>query len=195
MTAPLPRGFFARPAEEVAPELLGCDLVRIEGETTLRARIIETEAYGPHDPASHSVKGQTPRNASMFGPPGHLYVYRSHGIHWCLNVVTGSPGVGSAVLLRAAVPLEGLDLMRARRGREHARELCSGPGNVCSSFGIDGSFDGLDLLHNPLGVSIETAVIVAAQDIQATPRIGISRGEDTPWRFIVRTDAVGGSST
>lgn len=195
MSARLPRSFYDRPAHEVAPDLLGRDLVRLEGSTVLRARIVETEAYDEGDPASHSHRGRTERNSSMFGPPGHLYVYLSYGIHWCANVVTGPVGNGSAVLIRGAVPLEGLAVMASRRGRGRARDLCSGPGKVCSSFAIEGSLDGMDLLRNDAGLRLEVGKTVALQAIRKGTRVGISRARDTLWRFSVDPERVTGSST
>ncbi|HYA09037.1 MAG TPA: DNA-3-methyladenine glycosylase, partial [Gaiellaceae bacterium] len=126
---PLPRDFFARSSHEVAPELIGVTLL-VDG---VGGPIVEVEAYDQEDPASHAFNGRTPRNAAMFGP-GHAYVYRSYGIHWCLNVVCAEPGRGEAVLIRALQPAHGVDLMRARRGVEAERALCSGPGKVCQAL-------------------------------------------------------------
>ena len=145
--------------------------------------VVETEAYAPDDPASHSYRGRTARNATMFGPPGHLYVYRSYGVHWCANIVCGEDGVGSAVLLRALEPTMGVDEMRARRRRDDISLLCAGPGRLCQALGISGEHDGLALDREPLAVyaPIEAAEIVAG------PRIGITQARDQPWRYTLRS--------
>ena len=183
----LPRSFFARPAHVVAPELLGRDLVaRHPRGGFLVARIVETEAYGPRDPASHAFRGPTARNASMFGPPGHLYVYFTYGMHWCVNVVTGRPGEGSAVLLRGAIPLRGQEVMARRRGRDRERDLCSGPAKLAQAFGIDGGLDGADVVRGP--VRLQTGVAPPPRAVLRGPRIGISRARDVPWRFRFEPD-------
>jgi len=184
----LTRAWFARAAPLVAPELLGRILVRrLPDGTVLRARIVETEAYEPADPASHSFKGPTARNASMFGPPGHLYVYLVYGLHHCLNVVTGPPGRGGAVLLRAGEPLVGHDAMAANRGTAREDRLCSGPARLAQALGVDRSLDGIDLLGSgPLRLHAGRPVPRAR--ITVTRRIGVSTGVDTPWRF-VETDS------
>ncbi|MBS9721749.1 DNA-3-methyladenine glycosylase [Tianweitania sp. BSSL-BM11] len=164
--------FFARPAITVAPDLIGC--VFGVGETS--GIIVETEAYEPDDPASHSFRGQTARNKAMFGPPGTAYIYRSYGIHWCFNI-TCLPG--SAVLLRAIEPTEGLQLMRQRRGMEAARLLCSGPGKLCQALGIDFALDGSALDQPPFTFRHQTP----AGPIIAGPRIGITKAAEQPWRF------------
>lgn len=180
----LPRSFYSRPAHEVAPELLGRDLEHTTPGGRLVARIIETEAYAEDDPGSHAFGGRrTERNATMFGPPGHLYVYFTYGMHWCMNVVTGDLGEGSAVLLRAAIPLEGIGLMSAARGRSRLGDLCSGPAKLTQAFGIDGTFDGADVVRGP--VRIRTGVPVDPGSVRTGPRIGLSRGTETPWRFFV----------
>jgi DNA-3-methyladenine glycosylase len=145
--ARLPRAFYSRPAMEVAPALLGHVLVRLLPDgTRAAARIVEVEAYGPDDPASHAFRGLTPRNAVMFGPPGHLYVYFTYGMHFCMNTVTGRAGEGTAVLLRAGEPLDGVEGMRSRRGRERILELCSGPGRFTQALDVARSEDGVDLV-------------------------------------------------
>jgi len=145
--ARLPRAFYARPATEVAPALLGHVLVReLHDGTRAAARIVEVEAYGPDDPASHAFRGLTPRNAVMFGPPGHLYVYFIYGMHFCMNAVTGRAGEGAAVLIRAGEPLEGVAGMRSRRGRDRLLELCSGPGRFTQALDVARSDDGADLV-------------------------------------------------
>lgn len=170
----LERSFFHRPVETVAREVIGSVLLfhRVGGV------IIETEAYDDEDPASHSARGITVRNRSMFGPPGCAYVYRSYGIHWCLNLVCGVRP-GSAVLVRAIEPLFGLDVMRSRRGAIPDTRLCSGPGRLCAALGITGEWDGHDLQAPPFQMRTGPN----RRDIQAGPRIGISRAAEVPWRF------------
>ena len=164
---------FAAPADVAARELIGWTL-SVGG---VGGRIVETEAYHPTDPASHSFSGPTPRNAVMFGPPGRVYVYRSYGIHWCLNLVCGD-GPGSAVLIRALEPTQGLDLMIARRGTDVPRRLCSGPGKLCQALAVTQA-------HNGLGVDAPPFALKPGGGVQvvAGPRIGISKAVDTPWRF------------
>src|SRR5687768_8422876 len=147
--ARLPRGFFRRTSLEVAPTLLGHVLARRDGDgRVLRARIVETEAYDQDDPASHSFRGPRPRTAVMFGPPGFLYVYFTYGMHWCMNVVTDEPGRGSAVLLRAGEPIDGVDEMRRRRpGARNDTQLLAGPARWTQAFAIDRSLDGADLVR------------------------------------------------
>jgi DNA-3-methyladenine glycosylase len=184
----LPRSFYARRSTTVAPDLLGRVLVlRSANGVRLAARIVETEAYEPHDPASHAYRGQTGRNAVMFGAPGHLYVYFTYGMHHCMNAVTGRVGEGMAVLLRAAEPIDGVDVMRAMRGREPVRELCAGPAKLCQAFGVDRSFDGADLVRgHDLWIADGTPVPRAR--IVAGPRVGIRVGTEYPWRFSVAGD-------
>ena len=151
------------------------------------ARIVETEAYEQDDPASHAFPGETIRNAVMFGEPGRLYVYFTYGMHFCMNVVTGRAGEGEAVLLRAAEPLSGLTEMRAFRGRSLARELCSGPAKLCQAFGVDRSFDGIDLVRGG-EVWIGQGQPVAAASITVGPRVGIRFGRELQWRFLGAND-------
>jgi DNA-3-methyladenine glycosylase len=187
-TRRLPRSFFARPSPEVGPDLLGRILVRKVGDgTLLTARIVEAEAYQEDDPASHSFRGRTNRTEVMFGPPGHAYVYFTYGMHHCMNVVTGSTGEGSAVLLRAAEPLEGLEEMARRRGTNDPRALCSGPGRLCQALGIDRAENGLDLVRGRLLWLLEGAP-VAPSTISVGPRVGITSGTERPWRFLVQGD-------
>ncbi|MGH3037769.1 MAG: DNA-3-methyladenine glycosylase, partial [Gaiellaceae bacterium] len=142
---PLGQGFFARSVHEVAPELVGCTLLVDDAG----GRIVEVEAYDAEDPASHGFGGETARNRAMFGPPGHAYVYRSYGIHWCLNLVCGREGTAEAVLLRALEPTQGLERMKERRGLEDERLLCAGPGRLCQALGVTGEHDGLPLDRPP----------------------------------------------
>jgi DNA-3-methyladenine glycosylase len=182
----LARSFYARPSLAVARELLGRDLVRsLEDGTHLRARIVEAEAYREDDPASHSFRGRTARTEVMFGPPGRLYVYVSYGMHFCMNVVTGRDGEGSAVLLRAAEPLEGLDRMAEVRGLDDPRLLCAGPGRLCQALGITRAQDGTDLVAGGELV-IERGRPVRDDDVVAGPRVGINVAVEQPWRFHVR---------
>jgi len=179
----LTRRFFARQAPEVAPELIGRHLVRrLPDGTRCRVRIVETEAYEADDPASHSFRGETARNASMFGEPGRLYVYLVYGIHHAVNVVTGPNGHGSAVLVRAGEPLEGLEGMRRRRGTVHDRSLCRGPGRLAQALQVDRTLDGLDLLGSDV-LWLEPGQSVPASGVAQTPRIGVSAGTKTPWRW------------
>jgi DNA-3-methyladenine glycosylase len=172
----------------VAPDLLGRILVaRSVDGSRLAARIVETEAYEPDDPASHAFRGRTARNAVMFGEPGHLYVYFTYGMHFCMNAVTGRAGEGMAVLLRAAEPIEGLDEMRERRARSKDRDLCSGPAKLCQAFGVDRSFDGADLVRGP-DIWISEGTPAASSLVVAGPRVGIRVGLEHAWRFWVSGD-------
>jgi len=168
----LSRTFFSRDAVAVARDLIGVTLL-VHG---VGGRIVETEAYRPDDPASHSFRGRTPRNAAMWGPAGHAYVYRSYGLHWCLNFVCLP---GSAVLLRAIEPEHGVALMAARRRLEALRLLCAGPGRLCQALGVDGGMDGLPL--RPPGFALQAAAGKA--ELVSGPRIGIAKAVETPWRF------------
>jgi DNA-3-methyladenine glycosylase len=142
-------------------------------------RIVEVEAYDHEDPASHGYRGRTERNASMFGPPGHAYVYRSYGIHWCLNLVCEDEGVANAVLVRALEPTDGLGTMRDRRGLEDLRQLCSGPGRLCQALGVTREHDGLPLDRPPF----ELLAAERPADVISGPRIGITRAAELPWRY------------
>ena len=150
--------------------------------TRLSGRIVETEAYTRTDPASHSFNGPTARNAVMFGPPGRLYVYLSYGIHCCANVVTGADGDGQAVLVRAVMPLEGLDVIRSRRRGRPERELANGPGKLCEALGIALTDNGTSLTDGSSPIRIVDDGTPPPEPIVG-PRIGITRGVDTPWRF------------
>jgi len=167
---------FARPVHEVAPELIGSTLL-FDG---VGGRIVEVEAYDQEDPASHGYRGRTDRNATMFGPPGHAYVYRSYGIHWCLNFVCEGVGVASAVLVRALEPTYGLDLMRERRGLDDPRFLCAGPGRLCQALGITRDHDGLPLDEPPFEIRARDEPV----EVAAGPRIGITRAAERPWRYV-----------
>jgi DNA-3-methyladenine glycosylase len=188
---PLSRPFYARDSRVVAPELLGKVLVwRRPDEPELAARIVEVEAYcGAEDAGSHAFRGRTQRNATMFGPAGHLYVYFTYGMHWCANVVAGEDGVAAAVLLRAAAPLEGVETMRERRpAARRDRDLCSGPAKLCQAFGITGAHDGVDLLHGEV-LLLDDGTPPPVSPL-VTTRIGLSpgRGDEHPWRFAVAGD-------
>lgn len=167
---------FGADSAAVAQALIGV-AVWVDG---VGGRIVETEAYDRDDPASHSFSGPTARNAAMFGPPGRAYVYRSYGIHWCLNFVCREAGHGAGVLIRALEPTDGLDTMRARRGVDDPRLLCSGPGRVGQALGIDASFNGFALDAPPFALAPRGADAVV---LLTGPRIGISRAADIPWRF------------
>jgi DNA-3-methyladenine glycosylase len=166
---------FNAPSDEVAQRLIGV-VVLIDG---VGGRIVETEAYDRVDPASHTFSGQTPRNAVMFGPPGHAYVYRSYGIHWCLNFVCRESGHGAGVLIRAIEPLEGLARMRERRGVDDPRLLCSGPGRLGQAMGVTHALNGLSLDAPPFELRPATEPV----EVLSGPRIGITKAMDLPWRF------------
>ncbi len=174
---PLARGFFARSVHEVAPELIGVTLL-VDG---VGGPIVEVEAYHPDDPASHGFRGRTARNASMFGPPGHAYVYRSYGIHWCLNLVCEEEGTAAAVLLRALEPTEGLDRMRARRRTRDERLLCAGPGRLCQALAVTREHDGLALDRPPFELRPRQRRV----EVATARRIGITRAADLPWRYLL----------
>ncbi|MGF7151986.1 DNA-3-methyladenine glycosylase [Sphingomonas zeicaulis] len=164
--------FFDRDVAVVAPALIGT-MLHVDG---VGGAIVETEAYDAQDPAAHTFRGPTPRNAAMFGPAGHAYVYRSHGLHWCMNFTCGH---GAGVLIRAIAPQAGQEMMRARRGVMAERLLCSGPGRLCQALAVDGSLCEVPLDRPPFALSpaVRQPVVVAG------PRIGISVATDTPWRF------------
>ncbi|TML63916.1 MAG: DNA-3-methyladenine glycosylase [Actinobacteria bacterium] len=169
------RDFFARSVHELAPDLLGVTLL-VGG---VGGPIVEVEAYHHEDPASHGFGGRTERNAAMFGPPGHAYVYRSYGIHWCLNFVCEEEGSASAVLLRALEPVSGVDVMRARRGLDDPRLLAAGPGRLCQALAVTRDHDGRPLDEPPF----ELREREVEPEIARGPRIGISRATELPWRF------------
>ncbi len=172
--------FYARPVLEVARDLIGC-VVTHEGASGV---IVETEAYHDSEPACHAFVGLTPRTETLFGPPGRAYVYRSYGIHALLNAVSEPEGVGAAVLIRALEPLEGLELMRRRRGLEPVRKLCSGPGNLTQALGIRLGHNGCDLARGPVVFSPRPRAWREVQ-ISTDTRVGITKAVDLPWRFCV----------
>ena len=172
---PLPRRFFDRSVHEVAPDLIGVTLL-VNGVGGL---IVEVEAYHHTDPAAHSFRGPTPRNRVMFGPPGFAYVYRSYGIHWCVNFVCEKEGSASAVLIRALQPTHGLAAMRRRRGLEAERSLCSGPGKLCEALALTIQHSGLPLDEPPIALHARTG----RPEIAAGVRIGITKAIDLPWRY------------
>jgi DNA-3-methyladenine glycosylase len=175
MSRRLRKEFFARSVHKVAPELIGATLL-FNGAGGI---IVEVEAYHHTDPAAHSYVGRTERNAVMFGPPGYLYVYRSYGIHWCMNFVCERDGSASAVLIRAIEPTHGLPAMTKRRGTDEVRQLCSGPGKICQALGITRAENGLALDEKPfeLFAREEKASVVRG------PRIGITKAVEKPWRY------------
>jgi DNA-3-methyladenine glycosylase len=169
------REFFARSVHEVAPDLVGV-LLLVDG---VGGAIVEVEAYDQEDPASHAFRGRTPRNVSMFGPPGHAYVYRSYGVHWCLNLVCGDEGVPEAALVRALEPTAGVATMQLRRGTTDVHALCSGPGKLCQALGITVEHDGLALDRPPFRLEARDH----APQIATGPRIGITRATELSWRY------------
>lgn len=178
----LQRSFYARPALEVAPELLGKILCRRKRGAITSGRIVEVEAYlGKADPASHAFRGPTDRNRAMFGPPGRAYVYFSYGNHHCMNVVTGEEGVAMAVLIRALEPVDGIRIMKRRRRRDRIIDLTSGPGKLTQALSIGADDYGRDLTREPLWICEDGG----RTEVVRTPRIGISRAVDLPYRFAV----------
>jgi DNA-3-methyladenine glycosylase len=171
----LTRSFFNRSVLEVAPDLIGATLL-FNG---VGGRLVEVEAYHHTDPAAHSYNGPTERNAIMFGPPGYVYVYRSYGIHWCVNFVCEPADSASAVLIRAIEPTEGLAAMRRRRGLSDARLLCSGPGRLCQALGITRKQNGLDLTTPPFELFARDGEV----EVIAGPRIGLTKAVEKPWRY------------
>ena len=189
-TGRLNREFFARDTLTVARELLGRRLVRVLDGNRFSGRIVEVEAYvGQNDQASHARPGRTKRNAPMYGPPGHAYVYFIYGMHHCFNVVTERDGFPAAVLIRALEPLEGIEAMRTRRGGRPDVQLTSGPARLCQALDVDRQFDGVDLCAPDALLFLEDGVCVPDEEVAAGPRIGV-RGDEAavtvPWRFYVR---------
>lgn len=181
---PLSRAFFDRPAIAVAPELLNKVLASADGRA---GRIVEVEAYaGAVDPAAHTYRGKTPRNATMFGPPGHMYVYFTYGMHWCCNCVCSHEGDGSGVLIRALEPLHGLAQMRMARPRAKSdRDLCRGPARLTQAMGITGAQDGIDLIDAREGFTVVDDGMAPPSNLTGGPRIGIRVAMDHPWRWSV----------
>ena len=171
----LTRTFFDRSVHDVAPELIGATLL-VDG---VGGTIVEVEAYDHEDPAAHGFGGRTERNASMFGPPGHAYVYRSYGIHWCLNFVCEGEGVANAVLIRALEPIAGIAAMQKRRKLQDARLLCAGPGRLCEALGVTRAHDGGALDKPPFRLIARPHALPLA----IGPRIGITKAMDKPWRY------------
>ena len=170
------RSFFDRSVHDVAPDLIGQTLL-VDG---VGGVIVEVEAYDGQDPAAHGFRGRTQRNASMFGPPGHAYVYRSYGIHWCLNFVCEEEESAAAVLVRALEPVEGLERMRERRGLDELRLLCAGPGRICQALGVTREHDGLALDAPPFELHASAGPV----EVAAGRRVGISVAIDVPWRYV-----------
>ena len=175
------RDFFDRSVHEVARDLVGCELA-VGGTAGI---VVETEAYDATDPACHAYIGRTARNEVLFGPPGRAYVYLSYGIHNLLNAVAEAEGSAAAVLIRALEPTAGIDLMRERRGREAVEDLCSGPGKLSEALGVDLSLNGADLFQPPFELS-EPSQAWPGAEIIASPRIGITKAADLPWRYSVK---------
>ena len=204
----LPREFFDRPSTEVAPDLLGCVLWHDTAEGLVAVRLVEVEAYqGSHDPASHAYRGQTARNAVMFGPPGYMYVYFTYGMHFCANLVCQPPGRAEAVLLRAGEVVAGSELAAQRRAGENlpaangqadgarrmprAINLARGPARLCQALGIDRQLDGADVCRpgTPIGIGPAWSADAAAPAVISTgPRVGISQAVDRPWRYWLAGD-------
>jgi DNA-3-methyladenine glycosylase len=187
----LPREFYARPAQEVAPDLLGCVITHETAEGLVAVALAEVEAYaGEADPASHAFRGRTARNAVMYGPPGHVYVYFTYGMHFCMNLVCQPEGDPSAVLLRAGRVIEGVPLARTRRGAARDIDLARGPARLCEALDIDRSQNGADVAgpSGPLRVSAASRPVPAA-GISHGPRVGVSRAADVGWRFWITGDS------
>ncbi|MFB7497798.1 DNA-3-methyladenine glycosylase [Streptomyces sp. NPDC056161] len=189
---PLPRSFFDRPVLEVAPDLVGRILVRTTPDGPIAVRLTEVEAYdGPNDPGSHAYRGRTPRNDVMFGPPGHVYVYFTYGMWYCMNLVCGPVGKASAVLLRAGEVVEGVELARKRRlSARNDKELAKGPARLATALGVDRALDGTDACasgETPLRVA--TGTPVPSDQVRSGPRTGVSGdGGVHPWRFWIAND-------
>ena len=184
MPVKLPRSFYYRPTLDVASDLLGKVLVRVKGTTITSGRIVELEAYrNTDDPASHAYRGRTPRNTLMFGEAGRAYVYFIYGMYFCVNVVTEKHGIAGACLIRGLEPLEGVGIMKKRRGIAKIHELANGPGKLCQAMSIDRSLNGADLLGENLFLTDDG---YSGFKIKKSPRIGIRVGTDKPWRFFIQ---------
>jgi DNA-3-methyladenine glycosylase len=186
------RSFYEGGSVEVAPLVLNKLLARLDsrGRVLIAGRVVEVEAYrGSEDPASHAFKGPTRRNAVMFGPPGHLYVYFTYGMHWCANLVCSPEGTAQAVLLRALSPVSGSDVMRAARGEKVSdRNLLSGPARLCQAFSIKGGYDGADLVTGDMGLVLLDDGVAVPEHPAKSPRVGITQAADVEWRFFVPGD-------
>jgi len=184
----VPQAFYRRDARQVAPQLLNKILIGRDGRG---GRIVEVEAYcGAIDPAAHTYRGKTKRNATMFGPPGHMYVYFTYGMHWCSNTVCGDEGDGSGVLLRALEPLAGIAQMRLARPRaRRERDLCSGPARLTQAMGIAGAHDGIELYTGDAPFAVVSDGMPSPPAAPGSPRIGISRGQEHHWRWFVKGNA------
>lgn len=183
---PLPRSFYSQPTLLLARELLGTYLVHESAQGRTIGRIVETEAYLQDDPACHAYRGITPRTRVLFGPPGYSYVYFIYGMYWCFNVTAAPKGVGEAVLVRALEPVEGMSLMRKRRGEKWKDwELCNGPGKLCIAMGIGPDANGVDLEKKPLYLLAKDSfpLKMSEEEIEVTTRIGIRKAEHQPYRF------------
>ncbi|TAK89733.1 DNA-3-methyladenine glycosylase [Patescibacteria group bacterium] len=178
----LTESFYQQDAVTLAQALIGCELVHTTEQGTTAGIIVETEAYSQDDEASHSFRGQTKRNAVMFGPAGHAYIYFTYGMHYCMNVVAGPEGRAEAVLIRALQPSQGIELMKARRGTDELHNLCSGPAKLVQAMGILHEQNGMSLMEEKLFITPAVKLL----EIKATPRIGIRQAADKPWRFIAR---------
>lgn len=186
---PYPRDFYDRPVLEVARDLLGSCVTRRTDDGVVRLRLTEVEAYaGEIDPASHAYKGMRPRNATMFGPPGHAYVYFTYGMHYCVNLVCSPPGQASAVLLRAGEVIDGLELARSRRHGAPDRDLARGPARLTKALALHRSDDGLDVCGGS-GLTVGPGEPVPDALILTGPRVGVSQGATEPWRFWIDGDA------
>lgn len=181
----LPQSFYQQDALSLARALIGCELAHVGKEGVTAGVIVETEAYSQDDEASHSFRGQTKRNAVMFGPAGHAYIYFTYGMHHCMNMVAGPEGRAEAVLIRALEPTRGVELMKARRGSQEPLNLCSGPGKLVQAMGLTREQNGTSLLSPELHIVPATKQLA----VQTTPRIGIRQAVDKPWRFIARDSA------
>jgi DNA-3-methyladenine glycosylase len=175
--------FLDMSADEVAPRLLGCELIRTLDGQTVRVRIVEMEAYDQDDAASHSCRGETPRTQVMFGESGHLYVYFTYGMHYCCNIVTGPVGRGAAVLLRAVEPLEGESVLARRRPKARGKDLTNGPAKLCQALGITTRLTGHDLRQGE--IIVQAGNLRKNETVVQTTRVGISVAKEVPWRFYI----------